>query len=143
MKKVLELESDHVQAMNYLAFTWAEMNTELELAEKYARLAVQKEKEDAFILDTLGWVLYKKGEMKEAREILERAHSLQPTIAIIAEHLGDVYAKLERFEKAKHLFTKAIEGETDKSKIKDIQIKLTKTIELIKQRQPSNIDVDK
>lgn len=143
MKKVLELESDHVQAMNYLAFTWAEMNTELELAEKYARLAVQKEKEDAFILDTLGWVLYKKGEMKEAREILEQAHSMQPTIAIIADHLGDVYAKLERFEKAKLLFTKAIEGETDQTKIKDIQAKLSKTLELIKLRQPSNSDADK
>lgn len=138
MKKVLALESDHVQAMNYLAFSWAEMNTELEQAEKYARTAVAKEKEDAFILDTLGWVLFKKGQLKEAVEVLEKAHVLQPTIGIIAEHLGDIYSKEEKFEKARSYFLKAVESETDPSKKKDLQQKMSLMDGNIRNRLPAS-----
>ena len=142
MKRVLALESDHVQAMNYLAFSWAEMNTELEQAEKYARTAVAKEKEDAFILDTLGWVLFKKGQFKEAAEILERAHVLQPSVGIIAEHLGDIYSKVEKFEKARTYFLKAVESETDPTKKKDLQLKVSLIDLNLKNRRPASSEND-
>ncbi len=138
MKKVLEIEQDHVQAMNYLAFSWAEMNTELDQAEKYARKAVSKERSDAFILDTLGWVLYKKGQFKEASEVLEKAHLLQPSVGIIAEHLGDVYTKVQKFDKAKDFFQKAVENETDLTKKKDLEQKLTSVEKNLKTRKPAS-----
>ncbi len=142
MKKVLEIESDHVQAMNYLAFSWAEMNKELELAEKYARTAVAKEKNDAFILDTLGWVLFKKGQFKEATEVLEKAHNLQPSVGIIAEHLGDLYTKVEKFEKARVYLLIAVETETDSTKKKDIEQKLSVVDNNLKNRRPASVLVD-
>lgn len=125
MKKVLVLEPSHTQALNYLAYTWAEMGHELELAENYARKAVENEKNDAFILDTLGWVLFKKGKLKEAAEILDKAHAMQPQASIILEHLGDVYAKMNRYEKARNLFIKAAEVEEDQERKKEITSKLT------------------
>ncbi len=138
MKKVLEYEADHTQAMNYLAFSWAEMNTELDQAEKYARLAVKKEKDDAFIMDTLGWVLYKKGQYKEAAEVLEKAHTLQPSVAIISEHLGDIYSKIQKFEKALSFFNQAVEGESDPEKRKDIQQKISQVKADAKGRKPAS-----
>jgi tetratricopeptide (TPR) repeat protein len=139
MKKVLDLDQEHIQAMNYLAFSWAEMNIELDQAEKYARFAVSKGgQSDAFILDTLGWVLFKKGQFKEATEVLEKAYNLQPTVGIIAEHLGDVYNKVEKFEKARVLFQKAVENETDSDKKKDIQQKLSMVETNLKARKPAS-----
>lgn len=144
MKKVLELDQDHVQAMNYLAFSWAELGQELEQAEKLARKAVSKEKEDAFILDTLGWVLYKKGQYKEAKGILEKAYEMQPSVGIIAEHLGDVYTKMNKLEKAKILFIKASEDETDDSRKKDILQKISQLESSIQQalRKPASASSD-
>jgi tetratricopeptide (TPR) repeat protein len=138
MKKVLEFEEDHAQAMNYLAFSWAEMNTELDQAEKYARTAVKKEKDDAFILDTLGWVLFKKGQYKEATEVLEKAHAMQPTVGIIAEHLGDLYSKVEKFDKAWTCFLQAVENEADPDKKKDIQQKMSQIEANVKNRKPAS-----
>ncbi len=125
MKKVLDLDQDHVQAMNYLAFSWAEMGQELEQAEKFARLASVKEKNDPFILDTLGWVLFKKGRYEESVSILEKAYSMQPKVAIIAEHLGDVYLKMNKQEKARDLFLKAADNETDVDRRKELNTKIT------------------
>lgn len=138
MKKVLEFDSEHAQAMNYLAYSWAEMNTELDLAEKYARFAAKKEKDDAFIMDTLGWVLFKKGNYKEAAEVLEKAHALQPTVGIIAEHLGDIYSKTEKYEKAWTFFLKAVENEQDPSKRKDIEQKMSQIEANVKNRKPAS-----
>lgn len=138
MKKVLEFDSEHAQAMNYLAYSWAEMNTELELAEKYARFAAKKEKDDAFIMDTLGWVLFKRGNYKEATEVLEKAHALQPTVGIIAEHLGDIYSKTEKYDKAWSFFLKAVENEQDPSKRQDIRQKMSQIEASVKNRRPAS-----
>lgn len=142
MKKVLEYDTEHAQAMNYLAYSWAEMSVELELAEKYARFAVKKEKDDAFIMDTLGWVLFKKGQYKESAEVLEKAHALQPTVVIIAEHLGDVYSKAEKYEKAWSYFLKAFKNEQDPSKRKDIEQKMSLIEANVKNRKPASTDAE-
>jgi len=144
MEKTLEIDPDHVQAMNYIAFSLAEMNVELDRAEKLARLAVQKEKNDGFILDTLGWILYKRGNYKEALANLEKAYELQPTVGVIAEHLGDAYVKVQKLDKAKALFKKANELEVDQDRKRDIQTKLTRLESNVKDqnRKPASTDDD-
>ncbi len=139
MKKVIDLEPEHAQALNYLAYSWAEMGEQLEKAEAYARRAVAKEKNDPFILDTLGWVLYKKGEYKKAADVLEKAHKMQGDVGIIAEHLGDVYSKMNQHEKAIEHFTKAQSLEADSKHKEELQIKVTLIQNLIKGvRTPSS-----
>lgn len=141
MEKVLEIDPEHVQAMNYLAFSLAEMNEQLDRAEKLARNAWEKDKNDGFILDTLGWILFKKGNYKEAVFHLEKAYEIQPSVGIIAEHLGDVYTKIQKFEKAKALFKKANELEDDQARKQDIQTKISKLESDIKNlnRKPASI----
>ena len=140
MKKVIELEPDHSQALNYLAYSWAETGEHLDKAESYARKAALKEQDDAFILDTLGWVLFKKGEYKKAVDVLEKAHLMQPEVSIISEHLGDVYIKLNMHDKARTLFLKASAAETDLSHRKELETKVILTENAIKNsRQPSSL----
>lgn len=125
MERALVLDPDNAQTMNYIAFSLAELNEDLEKAEKLARVAVQKEKNDGFVLDTLGWILFKRGDYKEAIFVLEKAHELQPSVGIIAEHLGDAYIKLKKLDKARVLLLKANELESDQSRKRDILIKIT------------------
>ncbi len=141
MKKVIELEPEHAQALNYLAYTWAEAGKELDLAESYARKAASKESGDAFILDTLGWVLFKKGKFKEAVDVLEKAHGMQPEVSIISEHLGDVYIKLNMHSKARLLFLKAAEAEDNTHRKMEINSKLTQVESDLKSlRLPSSVE---
>lgn len=140
MKKVVELDPNHAQALNYIAYTWAEQGQFLGKAEEYAKKAVLAEQGDAFILDTLGWVLFKKGQYKEAISILQKAHAMQPEVSIISEHLGDVYSKMNVTEKARTFFMKAAEQEEDTSRKTEIQSKLSKLEERVRTvRTPSSV----
>lgn len=125
MKKVLEIDPNHVQGMNYLAFTWAEQNKNLPEAEKLARRALHLEPTDGYILDTLGWILYKQGKLTESVKMLEAAFKYQSTVSVIAEHLGDAYYKQSLVEKAKKMYKKAADLETDQSKVEEIKAKIT------------------
>ncbi|MGZ3746829.1 MAG: tetratricopeptide repeat protein [Pseudobdellovibrionaceae bacterium] len=125
MKKVLELDPKHVQAMNYLAFTWAEGNTHLGEAEKMARNALTIESKDGYIMDTLGWILYKQGKFAEAVKVLEAAFKNQSSVSIIAEHLGDAYYKQRMVDKAKKMYLRAADLEADTKKVEGLRAKIT------------------
>jgi Tfp pilus assembly protein PilF len=119
------LDPKHVQAMNYLAFTWAEGNTNLNEAEKMARGALAVDAKDGYIMDTLGWILYKQGRFNEAVKVLEAAYKHQSSVSIIAEHLGDAYYRHQMVEKAKKMYMKAAELESDTKKVETIRAKIT------------------
>ncbi len=109
MKKVLEMDGNHARALNYLAYTYAEQNGPLEEAEKLVRRALKLQPNDAYILDTMGWVLFKKGEIAKAIHFLETAHAARPLESTVAEHLGDAYSKFKLFKKAKQMYKLAAE----------------------------------
>ena len=124
MQEVLKLDDGHVQALNYLAYTYADHNQHLDDAEKLVRRANSLQPKDPYIMDTLGWVLFKKGKTGEAVRTLETAYKLQPSESIIAEHLGDAYYKSQLPDKAKSMYQKAAEGETDSETLKKLRQKL-------------------
>lgn len=124
MQKVLELDPNHVQSMNYLAFTWAEMGSRLGDAEKLARRALELEPKDGYVLDTLGWILYKQAKFSESIKFLEAAHANQSKVSIIAEHLGDAYYKQSMVDKARSMYQKAADLETDKKKVEELRSKI-------------------
>ena len=109
MKKVLAVDDEHVQALNYLAYTYAESGENLDEALELAGRAVSLRPNDAYITDTLGWVMYKKGKYAEAVKTLEKAYSLKPGEAIIAEHLGDAYLRNQLQTKAMWMYQRAME----------------------------------
>lgn len=125
MKRVLEIDKDHVQAMNFLAYTYADIGKQLEDAEKMARRALELQPEDGYILDTLGWVLFKRGQTDEAVRVLEAAYKKQPNEAVIAEHLGDAYYQSQMPEKAKKLYLRAAENENNVATLEKIRAKIS------------------
>ncbi len=137
MKKVIALNEKHFQALNYLAYTYAEMDVELDFAEDLSRRALALNPGDAFIKDTVGWVLYKKGKISEAVKILEAAHQTQPNESIIAEHLGDAYYQYQLFQKARDMYEKAVSVEKDNDTADKLRTKI-RDLERITSGSPAN-----
>ena len=128
MEKILDIDPNYVPALNYLAYTYAEKETSLEKAEKLAKRALTLKPKDAYILDTLGWVLFKKGQFQQATKYLSSAHQIKPSESLIAEHLGDAYYKLKSFNKAIHVYQKAMETAADDKQIKELRNKMEKVL---------------
>lgn len=124
MQKVLRIDADHVQALNYLAYTYADLGKNLDEAESMVRRALALQPNDGYIMDTLGWVLFRRGRTEEAVRFLEAAYKLEPNESIIAEHLGDAYYHLQMPEKARKLYLRAAETETNVANLEKIREKL-------------------
>jgi tetratricopeptide (TPR) repeat protein len=90
MEKVLLIDAEHVDALNFLAYFQAEAGLDLDLALQRAKLALQL-KPAGYIEDTVGWVYFKLGEYSRSRIHLERALAMLPDDQVILEHLGDLY----------------------------------------------------
>lgn len=138
MRKVLSVDEKHVQALNYLAYTFAESGKNLDEAESMARSAMKLQPNDGYILDTVGWVIFKQGRVEEAIQYLETAHRLRPEESIIAEHLGDAYYVYELSDKAKQMYLKAVSFEKDQEKVVKIKAKLDTLVEKIGSRLPAS-----
>ena len=124
MKQVLSVDTDHVEALNHLAFVYAELNKNLESAERMAVKALSLLPDDSYILDTAGWVFFKRGKPTEALKYLERAYRNNNSEGLIAEHLAEVYYYLNMVDKSIALYKKAIGLETNEDKKKELQEKL-------------------
>jgi tetratricopeptide (TPR) repeat protein len=89
LRKLITLKPDHAQAYNALGYTLADRTDRLKEARGYIEKALKLSPEDPFILDSMGWVLYRLGENKEALTYLQRAYTQRPDPEIAA-HIGEV-----------------------------------------------------
>ncbi len=115
----LEIDSSNALILNNYAYSLAERGVRLDFALKMAEQAVEKEPENASYLDTIGWVYFKLGDYKLAKEKIEKALKIEEKNATIIDHLGDVYFKLGDKAKAKNLWKKAFETDQNKIEIKE------------------------
>ena len=92
--KCLELDPEHAEAYNYLAYMWAEKGVKLDQAFKYINSALKLNPKSGAFLDTLGWIYYRNEQYKEALEQINHAAEIIPDDPTIIDHLGDVLYKL-------------------------------------------------
>jgi len=123
--RVLEIEPDNADALNYLGYTWVDRGENLEKAFEMIRKAVDLEPQSGAIIDSLGWAHYKLGQYEAAKVQLEKAVELSPSSSTIVDHLGDVYWKLGRYREAGYQWERALiydptdeERETIEAKLK-------------------------
>ena len=138
MKHVLSMNPQHVEALNYLAYTYAEMNEQLDEAEKLARQAIKLKPNDGYIKDTLGWIIFKKGQISDSIKLLESAYKIQSNESVIAEHLGDAYYKNNLLNKALEMYKKAYEIETGRKEKDKLQSKIKAITDVVEERTPAS-----
>jgi tetratricopeptide (TPR) repeat protein len=120
LRLVLESEPYAALANNNLGYQMADRNVNLDEAETLIRRAIDADRSvrkaageteaNAAYLDSLGWVLFRKGKLTDAREWLEKAAALHDGAddPAVWDHLGDVYAKLALPAKAKEAWSKSL-----------------------------------
>jgi tetratricopeptide (TPR) repeat protein len=96
-------------AMNFIAYTLAEHNADLDEAERLANAALVRRPESAAFLDTLGWVQYRKKNYGKAIELLEKAVERAGDEVTLVEHLADVYAQSGNVTSAKAQYSRVLD----------------------------------
>jgi tetratricopeptide (TPR) repeat protein len=96
MQSVLERTPDDAEAMNFVGYSWAEKGERLDEAEKLVRRAVELDPDNGSYLDSLGWILFQRGDVPAAVSTLEQAEALAGPEPTILEHLGDAYRRAGR-----------------------------------------------
>ena len=106
LRKLIQVRPEHAHAYNALGYSFAERNLRLPEARKLIEKAVELAPEDYYILDSMGWVQYREGDLKAAAATLRRAYDGRPD-AEIGAHLGEVLWQLGRRDEAQRVWQEA------------------------------------
>jgi tetratricopeptide (TPR) repeat protein len=124
LRNLIRIKPDHAHAYNALGYSFAERNTRLPEARKLIEKALELAPEDYFIIDSLGWVLYREGDLKGAARELRRAYGGRPD-AEIGAHLGEVLWMLGERDEARRVWDESLkagpENETLQKTIKRLR----------------------
>lgn len=125
-RKALELNPEQPQVLNYLGYSWVDMNRNLQEGLEMIKKAVDLRPDDGYIVDSLGWAYYRLGRFDESVVELERAAELRAGDATINDHLGDAYWRVGRKLEATYQWKRALASEPDEAEVPKIQAKIDK-----------------
>ncbi|MHA6345024.1 tetratricopeptide repeat protein [Roseivivax sp. CAU 1761] len=107
-RQALELNPEQPQILNYLGYSLVEQQQKLDEALDMIERAVAAEPDSGYIVDSLGWALYRLGRYDEAVGHMERAAELLPVDPVVNDHLGDVYWAVGRTREAEFMWRRAL-----------------------------------
>ena len=112
LRKALDAEDNPQQiaeTSNYLGYMWVEHDRNLEEGGNLIRKALEIDPDNGAFLDSMGWYYFKTSNYQQALAELKRAvEIIKPEDAVVYEHLGDTYAKLNEIGKAVDCWQKAL-----------------------------------
>ena len=80
---------------------------------------------DPYIIDSLGWALFKLKRYEEAKDYLQQAVKLMPADPIVNDHFGDVLWKNEKEIQARYYWNYVLGLKETNQELKDkIKMKL-------------------
>jgi len=89
----LEVNPNQAYVINYLAYSWIEQGVKIEESLKMLEKANKLKSNDPYIIDSLGWALFKLEKYKESKNFLQQAVILMPGDPTVNDHYGDVLWK--------------------------------------------------
>lgn len=119
LKAILEADPDNAAALNALGYTLADHNLRLEEALGYIRRAMELTPDDPAVIDSMGWVQYRLGNLEEAERYLRRAYAALKD-AEIAGHLAEVLWKRGKREEARRILHEALKAHPEDRYLKTL-----------------------
>jgi len=107
LREVIVLDANYAQAYNALGYALADRDKRLPEALTLIMRAHEILPQDPFILDSLGWVKFRMGDLSEAVKYLQQAYDMRPDPEIAA-HLGEVFWAQGKEDAARSLWLKAV-----------------------------------
>lgn len=123
LQLILKEDANDATACNDLGYLWADQNRHLLESERLIRKAIELDREqkksagrdaetdNAAYLDSLGWVLYRRGNLAGSRQWLEKAATLPAGAEdpVVWDHLGDVYSQMGDAARAAAAWRRALD----------------------------------
>jgi tetratricopeptide (TPR) repeat protein len=142
-RQVLQQDPNNSMTLNYLGYMLADRNVHLEEALTLVKKALDLDPQNYNYIDSLGWVYFKLGNYDQAEENLRRAADKSPNDATIQDHLGELYARTNRFklaaahwEHALDEWNKSVPADVDQQDVARVTKKLESTkVKLAQQTQ--------
>lgn len=135
-RTALEIEPTQPTVLNYLGYSLIERGENLDEALDMISRAVAGEPENGYIVDSLGWALFKLGRYNRALPHMERAVALNPTDAVPNDHLGDVYWAVGRRREARLQWQRALSFEvTDDLDVDRLHRKLEIGLDAVREEE--------
>ncbi|MCU7803041.1 MAG: tetratricopeptide repeat protein [Candidatus Thiodiazotropha sp. (ex Lucinoma borealis)] len=123
LRKILAAQPKHADALNALGYTLADQTDRLEEAKQYIQQALSLKPDSPAILDSMGWVEYRMGNLESALEFLNKAAELSPD-AEIASHLGEVLWQMGQQQRALKVWKAANQREPNNRFINQVMSRL-------------------
>lgn len=113
LRKALKLEPDQPEVLNYLGYGLLAREISLDEARELIEHAYALNPTAPHIVDSLGWALYKTGDIEGAVKYLEQAVEMMPSDATVNDHLGDAYWRAGRRTEARYQWERALDYQPD------------------------------
>jgi len=118
LRLLIRLKPDHAHAYNALGYTLADRTNRIAEAIELLDRALKLAPDDPFILDSMGWALFKAGRVNEAVDYLRRAYAMRPDPEIAA-HLGEaLWVRGER-EEARRIWQGSLREHPDNESLRE------------------------
>lgn len=125
LRWILKKDPENVHALNALGYTLADRTSRYQEAHILLQRALSLKPNDAFVLDSMGWVQYRLGNHKEAISYLKRALALRND-AEISAHLGEVLWMVGERQEAENVWQRALKQTPDNESLQGVIRKFTK-----------------
>ncbi|MFZ5428441.1 MAG: tetratricopeptide repeat protein [Thermodesulfobacteriota bacterium] len=109
MERVLGMEPDNADALNFVGYALAEDGRDLDRALDLILKALAQKPDSPYFIDSLAWVHFKRGDIKQAWTEIQRATSKPQQDPAIWEHYGDIAKALGKRKEAARGYAKALE----------------------------------
>lgn len=118
-EKALKIDPENALVLNNYAYNLSERGTELDKALSMAKVAIEKDPQNASYLDTIGWIYFKLKNYKLAKKYIESSLAINPNSAVVLEHLGDVYNAMKDNKNALKFWKLSLEKNPNNKDLKD------------------------
>jgi tetratricopeptide (TPR) repeat protein len=108
MEEIVQLEPDHAEALNFIGYSLAEEDQDLERALVLVESALKIKPGSGHIIDSLAWVHFRMNNLDQAWKHIQSAVRIMPDDPTIWEHYGDIAAAKGLTEKARHGYEQAL-----------------------------------
>ena len=124
LRLIIKRDPDNAMALNALGYTLSDRTTRYVEAKALIEQAHQINPEDPAVLDSLGWVNYRLGNLDEAERLLRRALQEFPDHEVAA-HLGEVLWAQGKQKEARKLWREALKQQPDSPILRSTLLRLT------------------
>lgn len=123
LRRLIQLKPDYAHAYNALGYTLADRTTRIQEAIELLEKALKLEPDDPFILDSMGWALFKAKRYGEAVDYLRRAHGAKPDPEIAAHYGEALWMKGDK-EEARKIWKHGLQTHPDNESLRDVASRL-------------------